>query len=254
MYVIFYLYLAIFVNGFYNGFCNAHNTVNKLFSTFIVLLSSDVNINSDGIMVDYKTLQSDAPDKILLISNHVKLIDYISLHTALIRLYPKHLPVFVSVDKVKKLPYYGNIFSKYYILINRKDPKTSILDMIQRCKELKKKKVVIVLFPEGDIYRYKNKVKSDNYCEYKNIEKFNNILHPKVKAYDIILKYFKPDQIKLSQLRYFNKYHKSGNKSFTEYKDFLNIFKKYPICDIILTSCEKEKPLIDIWRQLDSIL
>jgi 1-acyl-sn-glycerol-3-phosphate acyltransferase len=238
MYIIFYLCLAVFVNGL----CKSHETVNKLFNVFINLLAPVVNIHCND---------NSNIDRILLISNHVKLIDYITLHTVLIKRYPDHLPVFVSVDKVKKIPYYGNIFSKYYLLINRRDTKKSVLDMIQKCKELRKKKVVIVLFPEGDIYRHKNIVKSDNYCKDNNIEKFNNVLCPKVKAYKTILKYFKPNQIKLINLVYSKNNYKDNN-TFIRYIDFLNVFIKYPACDLILTSCKKEKPLIDIWRQLDN--
>jgi 1-acyl-sn-glycerol-3-phosphate acyltransferase len=237
MYIIFYLCLAVFVNGL----CKSHETVNTLFSAFINLLAPVVNIHCD---------MDTNPDRILLISNHVKLIDYITLHAVLIKRYPDHLPVFVSVDKVKKIPYYGNIFSKYYLLINRRDTETSVSNMIQKCKELRNKKVVIVLFPEGDIYRRENVVKSDNYCKDIKIEKFNNLLCPKVKAYETILKYFKPNQIKLINLMYSKNNHKD-NKTFVKYMDFLNIFTKYPTCDLFLTSCEKEKPLIDIWRQLD---
>jgi hypothetical protein len=240
MYIIFYLCVAVFVNGL----CKTHETVNNLFKVFIKLLAPVVNIHSIGISKD-----SNYNDRILLISNHVKLIDYISLHAVLIKLYPEHLPVFVSVDKVKKIPYYGNIFGKYYILINRKNKTTSIWNMIQKCKELRSKKVVIVLFPEGDIYRHKNIVKSDNYCKTNKIDTFNNVLCPKVKAYETILKYFKPDQINLSQLTY-SKNNRKDNNTFIGYMDFLS-FTKYPICDLILTKVT-EKSLIDTWRQLDT--
>ena len=235
MYIIFYLYLTVFINTIYGS----QKTAKNLFSVFIKLLSPDVEIHSNEIV-------ETIPDKILLISNHSKLIDYISLHTVLTKKYPDHLPVFVSVDKVKKIPYYGSIFAKNYIIINRKNTETSISDMIQKCKKLKYKKAVIVLFPEGDIYRHKNVVKSDNYCKQNNIKKFNNVLCPKVKAYDTILKYFNPDQVHLSKLTYHKDY-----TTFLGYNDFLNIFVKYPECSITLTPCMKEKPLIDIWRDLD---
>jgi hypothetical protein len=239
MYIIFYLYLALFVNGF----CKAHETVNKLFNIFIGLLKPKVCIlDKDGA----KLIKSDTPDRILLISNHVKLIDYITLHKVLLELYPEHLPVFVTVDKVKKIPCYGNIFSKYYIFINRKDTNKSMEDMVQRCLELKTKKVVIVLFPEGDIYRSKNVDKSDGYCVKNNIKKFDNVLCPKVKAYDIIVKHFEPEQINLSQLIYKN------YNTFIKYRDFLNICSKYPSCDVYLTAWEKENTLMDIWRKLDT--
>ena len=235
MYIVFYLYLTAFINVLYGS----KKTAKNLFSIFIKFLSPDVKINSNGIEIN--------PDKVLLISNHSKLIDYITLHTVLTRKYPNHLPVFVSVDKVKKIPYYGSIFAKNYIIINRKDTETSISDMIQKCKKLKYKKVVIVLFPEGDIYRHKNIVKSNNYCKKNNIQMFNNVLCPKVKAYDTILKYFNPDQVHLSKLAYYK-----DHSTFLGYSDFLNIFVKYPKCHITLTSHNKEKPLIDIWRELDN--
>jgi 1-acyl-sn-glycerol-3-phosphate acyltransferase len=240
MYIIFYLYLAVFVNGL----CKSHETINKLFSCFIRLLDPVVNIHYDRI----KYLET-TPDRILLISNHVKLIDYISLHAVLIKLYPNHLPVFVAVDKVKKIPYYGNIFSKYYMLITRNNSKTSLSDMIQKCKELRNKKTVIVLFPEGDIYRHKNVVKSNNYCNDNKIEPFNNVLCPKIKAYETILKYFRPQQVNLAQLTY-SKNNNIDNTTFMRYTDFLNIFTKYPTCDLSLTNVI-EKSLVDIWRQLD---
>lgn len=235
MYIIFYLYLTVLINTLYRSQKNIKN----LFSIFIKLLSPDVEIHSNLIV-------GTIPDKILLISNHSKLIDYITLHTALTKKYPYHLLVFVSVDKVKNIPYYGSIFAKNYIIINRKDIETSISDMIQKCKQLKYTKVVIVLFPEGDIYRHKNIVKSDNYCKKNNVKKFNNVLCPKVKAYDTILKYFNPDQVHLSKLVY------SENSSFIKYTDFLNILLKYPKCSISLTNYPKEKLLIDMWRELDN--
>jgi hypothetical protein len=238
MYIIFYLCLAVFVNGL----CKSHDTINDLFKVFIKLLAPVVNIHSINN-------ESTHPDRILLIANHVKLIDYISLHTVLIKRYPDHLPVFVSVDKVKKIPYYGNIFEKYYILIDRKNKTTSVLNMIQQCNKLRSKKVVIVLFPEGDIYRHKNIVKSYNYCKTNKINTFNNVLCPKVKAYETILKYFKPDQINLIQLAY-SKNNSKDTNTFVGYMDFLN-FTKYPICNLILNKIQK-KSLIDIWRQLDN--
>jgi 1-acyl-sn-glycerol-3-phosphate acyltransferase len=235
MYIIFYLYLAVLVNGL----CKTHDTVNKLFNTFIILLSPIINIHSDET--------SNIPDRVLLLSNHVSLLDYISLHKVLIDVYPDHLPVFVSIDKVKSIPYYGGIFSRYYILINRKN--TAIDDIIRKCTELNKKKVVIVLFPEGDIYRDKNIIKSQEYCIQNNIDRFDNVLCPKTKAYNIILKYFKPDLIKLSSLQYY-----MPTRAFIKYIDFINVFKKYPKCDVHLTSCNKETPLMDIWRRLDTSL
>lgn len=239
MYIIFYLYLALFVNGL----CKTHDAVNDLFNRFINLLSPRVNILEQN---NLKLIKSDTAERILLISNHVKLIDYITLHKVLIDLYPEHLPVFVSVDKVKKIPYYGDIFSKYYIFINKKDTKKSIEFMIEKCIELKTKKVVMVLFPEGDIYRDKNVDKSNEYCIKNNIRKFDNVLCPKIRAYDIALKHFEPEQIKLTRLRY------SDCITFIKYIDFLNIFSKYPRCDVYMTDCKKETPLVDIWRYLDN--
>lgn len=236
MYIIFYIYLSAFINTVYRS----KKTFKNLFSIFITLLSPAVEIYSN------KNVET-APDKILLISNHSKLIDCITLYTVLTKKYPNYLHVFVSVDKVKKIPYYGDILAEDYILINRKDTKTSIIDMIEKCKQLRNRKAVIVLFPEGDIYRYKNKIKSDNYCKKNNIKKFNNVLCPKLKAYDIILKYFNPDQVHLSKLKYCKDY-----TTFLGYNDFLNIFVKYPKCYVTLTQCMIEKSLIDIWRELDN--
>ena len=224
---------------FINTIYRSRKTAKNLFSIFIKLLSPDIEIHAEDII-------DTIPDKVLLISNHSKLIDYITLHTVLTKKYPDHLPVFVSVDKVKKIPYYGSIFKDNYILINRKDTKSSIYDMVLKCKDLENKKVVIVLFPEGDIYRNKNITKSDNYCEKNNIEKFNNVLCPRVIAYYTILRHFNPDEIHLSKLYY------NDHNTFIGYYDFLNIFVKYPKCHITLTPCVKEKPLIDIWRDLDN--
>lgn len=242
MYIIIFLFLCS-VYGYL--FYPKHRHINYVVKCFIKCV---------GLISPVNTLVCSRMrargDKILLVSNHVNLVDFIHIHNFVNVTYPNHLPVFIAVDKIKKIPLYGKILSEHYILINRR--KADMRTFLAKCQKYNDKKVIMIIFPEGDIYSTNNKQKSDRWeIKINSSHRFNNLLYPKIKGLYAIIETFKPDNILLSVMIY-------NSTLFKNYNDFINPFILIPNCFMGVVDCEKIRYntdlFMDMWKRVDNLL
>ena len=176
-------------------------------------------------------------NRILLISNHLNVLDCVNIQKFISSYYTDYLPVYIMSESVKKIPIYGKWVDKHCILIknNIKYDKKIIED---KCKFLynkstKDKKYIFILFPEGCLRNAHNIIRNNNWCIKNNIKKFNNLINPRKTGFDLILNNFKPQKLILTSMIYGDDILNKKSQNF--YSLFiLNVAKKCNIyvCDI----------------------
>lgn len=156
--------------------------------------------------------------RIVILSNHQNMIDFVHLQYFVSNNFPEHIPVFVINNRYSSVPLYGRYVDKFTIPIHGDITKDSIT-IERKINELKDKKVVIILFPEGKIYEKENIDKSNSWCKKQNIENYTNVLCPRTKGLYTIINKFKPDVMLQSYLTYSDDIHHEKGKQYT---DFIN--------------------------------
>jgi 1-acyl-sn-glycerol-3-phosphate acyltransferase len=104
--------------------------------------------------------------------------------------------VFVGKESVSKSPLVGEIIKHKHLMIKR-DFETDKQRIIDYCNNLNSsdKPYIFVIFPEGTTYADCTIKKSDTYATENKIERFKNVLFPRVKGTELILTHLKPDSI-----------------------------------------------------------
>jgi|SaaInlStandDraft_5_1057022.scaffolds.fasta_scaffold02877_5 hypothetical protein len=111
--------------------------------------------------------------------NHVSSLDFCIFISLLKQLTNKKVYV-IQKKELLYLPGLGlNQYFSGDIIINRNFEKD--INIINN-KISKLNNCIIVIYPEGARYSIKNKKKSDKFCDENNLEKFNNLLYPKMKG------------------------------------------------------------------------
>lgn len=194
---------------------NNHKDYNAIGLNIFNLFSKMLNFEQNIIFgnIDFKLnifnpksfshFNGNEATRILLISNHLNLLDCVNIQKFISTYYSDYMPVYIMSDAVKKMPMYGNWVNKHCILIknNIKYDKKIIED---KCKYLydKNKKYIFVLFPEGCLKNKHNIIRNNNWCKKNNIKTFSNLINPRKTGFDLILDNFKPQKLILTSITY----------------------------------------------------
>ena len=231
----------------------------------------------------YSTLKKyQDKSRILLISNHVSIVDFFFKIDMVKKTLPTHKLYFVSKSSFEKIPVINEIICKICFtfdgnFISDKEKLNKLLNDSVFQNSENGEKYVIILFPEGKIVNNYNIKRSDHWCKKQNIEtplyrnSFGNVVCPHIKGLYIITKYFKPDIILDSTLLFIDDIYERKGKEFYDYLFgylpqyayiHVEIFKNEKIMrqicsqyDLFETEDTKkyeqyiEKTLLDIWRE-----
>lgn len=120
--------------------------------------------------------------------------------------------VFVGKESISKSPILGDIIKDKHLMIKR-DFETDKQRIIDYCNYLNSsdKPYIFVIFPEGTTYEDSTIKKSDAYTTEHKMERFKNVLCPRVKGAELILAHLKPDCI-LDMTITYNDYATHYNK------------------------------------------
>lgn len=188
-------------------------------------------------------------ERILFISNHVSLMDFIHYIYFFTSNFPDHRIICVTKKCFTNIPYIGKIINDNAIIaedIYDKNKDTYIKKLKNIKKKIKNlidinnnKKTIILLFPEGKIYNNINIIKSNSWCEKIGIEKFYNSLCPHINGLYSILNVYKPQEIITTKIKYSDDiYNKKGKEYYHFILNYIpkqsniflnrtNIIKKY---------------------------
>lgn len=178
--------------------------LDNLIYNFAPLLLKFLNIEFE---IKYKTKNFSK----FIISNHISEFDVFILY------YIFELNNityrFVGDERLKKLPFVGNWgVEQNAIFISR---------VKDGCKQLIKKVKPndnIMIFPEGTLYYKPMIIKSNQICEQNNLDKYENVLCPKINGFNTILDIIKPTELTDITLIYHyknKKYLSKSNKPLT---------------------------------------
>jgi hypothetical protein len=149
------------------------------------------------------SINENIPDKLLLLSNHVNFMDAFIIPYIVAKYFSRYTAIYITKEEYGKIPIIGTYLRRNHILI--KGSGEQDIDIIKsRINELSKKheKLLVILFPEGCL-RYPASIKkSDNWCDKQNIDKYNNVLAPRINGLYNILMGYKPECIIQTILNY----------------------------------------------------
>jgi len=189
--------------------------------------------------------------------NHVSSIDFCIFISLLKELTDKKVYV-IQKKELLYLPGFGlNQYFSGDIIINRDFEKDiNIIDT----QISKLDNCIIVIYPEGTRYSIKNKLKSDKFCEENNLEKFNNLLYPKMKGLYTISKILHK-QNKLGNIIDISNYIQNFHNKNSYMKDILvkemgytfSIIKTYK-AEYIEDYNKYKEWFLQIWRNKNETL
>jgi len=128
-------------------------------------------------------------DKVLLISNHPTVLDFIYiLHWAKLNNRVEDLR-FISKESIGNIPLLGKYIKESQCLIS-KDFDTDYEKIVSFCKKLSEQKsYILIIFPEGTTICPETKDKSLNFSKINGKPIFNKVLYPRHRGLELILKH-----------------------------------------------------------------
>lgn len=213
------------------------------------------SIELESINNKNNTENNIIPNKILVCSNHPRLLDGFFICKYLLDKYPEHTVLFIVKKDLIKLPVIGNYIKNNFICIERNITidQPYIINEVNKYKSIYNK-LIIVIFPEGTTICKETITKSNNWCELNNIQKYKNVLCPRISGIKLINDIFKPDLILNNTIYYIDDLYQ--NKTLYE-KDLLNlniIHRCKIIEDILPNNIDFEIELYNIWKKKDELL
>ena len=133
-------------------------------------------------------------DKILLISNHPTILDFIYImHWAKAHNRIEDLR-FISKDSIGDIPVYGEYIKKSQCLISR-DFEKDYDNITKFCRKISNKpKYILVIFPEGTTISPESKEKSVHFAKSNQKPIFEKVLYPRHRGLELILKHLLIEQ------------------------------------------------------------
>ena len=133
-------------------------------------------------------------DKVLLISNHPTILDFIYImHWAKAHNRIEDLR-FIAKDSIGDIPVYGEYIKKSQCLISR-DFEKDYDNITKFCRKISNKpKYILVIFPEGTIISPQSKEKSVHFSKNNKKPIFEKVLYPRHKGLELILKHLLIDK------------------------------------------------------------
>ncbi len=174
--------------------------------------------------------------------------------------------IFVGKESITKIPIIGNIIKKSHLMINR-DYDTDKVLIENFCNRLNDndKSYIFVIFPEGTTYSKDTIQKSHKYTSTNSLENFLNVLCPKTRGADLILKHLKPDivlDMTIVYNDYANHYRTMNGIPFSsfrglimgEYPMYTHINVKNVSNEMLSENANVPDELMKIWRQKDDYI
>jgi hypothetical protein len=226
-----------------------------LINKYVLNWSIEIESNYKNNNIINNNIHNNTPNKILVCSNHPKILDGFFICKYLLDKYPEHTVLFIVKKDLIKLPVVGTYIKNNFICIERnfKNDESYIINEVNKYK-LIYDKLIIVIFPEGTTMCKETIDRSNNWCELNNIQKYKNVLCPRISGIKLINDIFKPDLILNNTIYYLDDIYQ--NKTLYE-KDLLNlnvIHRSKIIEDILPNNIDFEKDLYNIWRNKDELL
>ena len=134
-------------------------------------------------------------DKLLVISNHPTTLDFMYLlHWAKQHNRIKDIR-FIAKDGIGNIPGVGKYIRETQCLISRdyEADKDKIIDFCKRLSE--EENYILVIFPEGTTVFPESKAKSQTFSEKNDKPVFENVLYPRHKGLELILKNLVIEQV-----------------------------------------------------------
>lgn len=251
---MFFLFTIIFtfVYFLYNSVLKTEIDINRYYEYLFKLNKYLLNwsIETEG---DINATSND--NKILMLCNHPKILDGLFIYRYLMDLFPEHKIIFVAKKELCNIPLIGNIIKNNNICLERNFYNDEVYIKTTLNNYIKKyDKLIIAIFPEGTTYCKETILKSNNWCELNNLNKFQNVLAPRISGIKLINNIFKPDYIINNTIYYLDDI--DHNKS--NYEISLLNFDIIHRCKIIQESLPKdfnfEKDLYNLWLEKDTLL
>jgi len=203
-------------------------------------------------------------DQILFLTvGHQNNLDFIVLNEFLVSKYPDHHPVLVMSEKSLVLfPFVRDFIHRLHIIVG-KDKIPSVQDLVEHYIQLgyPRRKLIVVLFPEGGLYTQENVRKSDAHCKKQSVPPFRNVLMPREKAFhqirkslDALLERFPGTSARVEGLvLHFPELDKTWY-AFTAWYDIL--FPPYAVSmvDWVVFDASDMDSITTIFRRMDDIL
>jgi 1-acyl-sn-glycerol-3-phosphate acyltransferase len=174
-------------------------------------------------------------DKVLVISNHPTILDFIYiLHWA--KAHNRIQDVrFIAKGSIGNIPIYGKYIKKSQCLISR-DFEKDYKNIINFCQKLSNKsRYILVIFPEGTTICPESKEKSLTFTKNNQKPIFKKVLYPRHRGLELILKHLLIEQF-LDLTLFFN----DDRELYKCNNDIDVAFDSYPRNGVILS---KEIPL-----------
>jgi 1-acyl-sn-glycerol-3-phosphate acyltransferase len=174
-------------------------------------------------------------DKVLVISNHPTILDFIYiLHWAKVHNRIQDVR-FIAKDSIGSIPIYGKYIKKSQCLITR-DFEKDYDNIINFCKKISNKpRYILVIFPEGTTINPETKEKSLNFTKNNQKPLFKKVLYPRHRGLELILKHLLIEQF-IDLTLFFN----DDRELYKCNNDIDVAFDSYPKNGVILS---KEIPL-----------
>lgn len=131
-------------------------------------------------------------DKLLCISNHSTIIDFVFYIQVYQYYLPEHKIILVTKREIQNIPLLKDIVDSLCIIVED--------DIPQKIQEYTAhhEKTLLILFPEGKIFNKTNIRRSERWCNKLGMEQFTNVVCPHSKGLYTIMKHYNPQHTFLS--------------------------------------------------------
>jgi 1-acyl-sn-glycerol-3-phosphate acyltransferase len=182
--------IVLFLLGAYSSFFKKSNLIENCYNS-LYLISKYIL----GCKLEQKDSNLTLKNRVLIISNHPTTLDFIYIiHWA--KKYGRVGDLrFIAKDTLGNIPILGKYIKNSQCLISR-DYEKDKDSIIEFCKKLSvNPKYILVIFPEGTTLYPESKMKSMNFASSNSKPIFNNVLYPRHKGLELIIKNLVIEQV-----------------------------------------------------------
>lgn len=187
--IMFYLHTLCLINNKTFDYKDEHIWITKIISFAKYFYNWQVDVNQTKKLTNlFDKVKSK--NKLLYISNHPTSGDFLMTSFVTSTYFKEYKKIYVMKDIISSLPGFST-YLRNNCIITDKNPIEKIKERLSKVKP--DEKVIVIIYPEGNVMYHKTLKMRDEFTALHNIEPHKSTLIPKCRGLFDIYKLFDPD-------------------------------------------------------------